>query len=206
MDYKLLFIFIEGNDDKRFFESVVEPFLRERYSEITFYKYAKKNKKIKASFINSINSMKADYICVGDIDEFPCITTKKEKLTKDFGKKITVDTIAVVIKEMEGWYLAGLDKKASKKIGIREKIGTTDNITKERFNQLIPKQMPRPVFMQKILENYDVELAEGKNRSFGYFLNKWMNDRQQKRVTDNHGQIREDNRDGKAQRLPMELL
>ena len=176
MDYKLLFVLIEGDDDERFFESVVEPFIQERYSAIKFQKYAKKNKKWKVNIIKSINLMKADYICVGDIDDVPCITAKKEKITDDFGKKITTDKIVIVIREIEGWYLAGLDKKASKKIGIREKIGTTDNITKERFNQLIPTRMPRPVFMQKILENYDVEVAEGKNRSFGYFLNKWMND------------------------------
>jgi len=60
--------------------------------------------------------------------------------------------------------------------GIRKKIENTDNVIKEHFNQLIPKNTPRPVFMQKILENYDVEVAEGKNRSFGYFLDKWTND------------------------------
>ncbi|MEA3281368.1 MAG: hypothetical protein U9Q68_02245 [Euryarchaeota archaeon] len=176
MDYKLLFILIEGDDDKRFFESVVEPFIQERYSAIKFGQYAKKDKKWKVKFIKSIKLMKADYICVGDIDDFPCITTKKEKLTDDFGKKITVDRIVIVVKEIESWYLAGLDETVSKKLGIRKKIKTTDNITKEHFNQLIPKKMPRPEFMLKILENYDVEVAEGKNGSFGYFLNKWMND------------------------------
>ncbi|MEA1868571.1 MAG: hypothetical protein U9N09_00165 [Euryarchaeota archaeon] len=154
MDYKLLFILIEGDDDERFFESVVEPFLQERYSVIKFWQYAEENGKRKVNFIKSINSMKADYICVGDIDDVPCITAKKEKITDDFGKKITTDKIVIVIREIEGWYLAGLDKKASKKIGIRKKIGTTDNITKEYFNQLIPKKMPRPEFMQKILGNY----------------------------------------------------
>ena len=177
MDYKLLFIFIEGNDDKRFFESVVEPYLQERYSAIKFQKYAKEDKKWKVKFIKSINLMKADYICVGDIDDVSCITAKKEKLTDDFGKKITADRIAIVIKEIESWYLAGLDEKTSKKLGIRnKKIKTTDNINKEYFNQLIPKNVPRTEFMLKILENYDVEIAEGKNVSFGYFLNKWMND------------------------------
>ena len=176
MGYKLLFILIEGNDDERFFESVVKPSLQEKYSAIKFWQYAEENEKRKASFIKSITSMKADYICIGDIDTVPCVTAKKEKITDDFSKKITVDRIVIVVKEIESWYLAGLDKNASKKIGIREKIGTTDNITKEHFNQLIPKNTPRPVFMQKILENYDVEVAEGKNGSFGYFLNKWMND------------------------------
>jgi hypothetical protein len=176
MDYKRLFILVEGDDDERFFKVVVEPSFQEKYSAIQFWKYADKNRKIRVNFIKSINAMKADYICTGDIDDIPCITAKKEKITDGFGKKITTDRIVIVIKEIEGWYLAGLDEKASKKLGIRKKIKTTDKITKEHFNQLIPKNMPRTEFMQKIMENYDVEVAEGKNKSFGYFLNKWMND------------------------------
>jgi hypothetical protein len=78
-----------------------------------------------------------------------------------------------VVKEIESWYLAGLDKNTSKKCGIRKKIGTTDNITKEHFNHLIPRNMPRTDFIQKILENYDVEIAKERCESFGYFLNKW---------------------------------
>jgi len=179
MNYKRLFILIEGDDDERFFKGVVEPSFQERYSAIQFWKYADKNKKIRVSFIKSINAMKADYICIGDIDDVPCVTAKKEKITDGFGKKITVDRITIVIKEIEGWYLAGLDEKTSKRLGIRTKVKTTDKITKEHFNQLIPNGMPRSVFMRKILENFDVGVAEGKNKSFGYFLNKWMNDWQQ---------------------------
>ena len=172
MDYKLLFILIEGDDDERFFESVVKPFLQKRYSAIKFWQYAEENEKRKVSFIKSITSMKADYICIGDIDDVPCVTSKKERITDDFDEKITEDKIIIVIKEIESWHLAGLDEKTSKKVGIRKKIETADNVIKEHFNQLIPKKMPRSVFMQKILENYDVDIAEGKNRSFGYFLNK----------------------------------
>ena len=104
MSYKRLFILIEGDGDERFFENVVEPFFRERYSAIQFWQYAKKNKKMKANFIKSINAMKADYICAGDFNDAPCITAKKEKTTDDFGKKLTADRIIIVVKEIESWY------------------------------------------------------------------------------------------------------
>jgi len=39
--------------------------------------------------------------------------------------------------------------------------------------------MPRIEFMREILKNYDAEIAKERNRSFGYFLNKW--------ITDNNG-------------------
>ncbi|PXF60737.1 MAG: hypothetical protein C4B59_07875 [Candidatus Methanogaster sp.] len=176
MAYKLLFILIEGDDDERFFESVVKPFLQERYSAIKFWQYAKENEKRKVNIVKSINSMKADYLYVGDIDDVPCVTSKKERIIDDFDENVTKDKIIIVIKEIESWYLAGLDEMASKKLGIRKKIKTTDNVVKEQFNQSIPKKMPRSVFMRKILENYDVKVAEGKNRSFEYFLNNWMID------------------------------
>ena len=116
--------------------------------------------------------MKADYIFARDFNDSPCITTKKEKITGEF-KQITEDKIIVVVKEIESWYLAGLNENTSKKVGIRKKIRTANRITKEEFNQLIPKNMSRIEFMRNILENYDVEIAKRRNRSFGYFLNKW---------------------------------
>ena len=175
MAYKQLFIFIEGDDDERFFKTVVKSFVQEKYSAIRFQKYSRKNKKWKVNFIKSINSMKADYICVGDINNSPCVTSKKEKITSDFDNRITENKIIVVVKEIESWYLAGLDESTSRKLGIRENINTTDTFNKEHFNQLIPNNTPRTVFMREMLENYDVETAKGRNKSFKYFMNKWIN-------------------------------
>ncbi len=172
MSYKRLFILLEGNDDERFFDKIVKSLLQERYSVIKIWKYSQRKQEKIVDLVKSINSMKADYIFARDINASPCITTKKEKITGEF-KQITEDKIIVVVKEIESWYLAGLDENTSKKVGIRKKIRTEDRITKEDFNQLIPKNMPRIEFMRNILENYDVEIAKRRNRSFGYFLNKW---------------------------------
>lgn len=175
MPYKLLFILLEGDDDERFFEKIVKPLLQKRYSTTKFWKYSQQKQEKIVNFVKSINAMKADYICVRDFNDAPCITAKKEKITDKFNR-ITKDKIIVVVKEIESWYLAGLDENTSKKLGIRKKIETSDNITKEEFNQLIPKNMPRIEFMREILKNYDVEIAKERNRSFGYFLNKWIKD------------------------------
>ena len=172
MSYKRLFILLEGNDDERFFDKIVKSLLQERYSVIKIWKYSQRKQEKIVDLVKSINSMKADYIFARDFNDSPCITTKKEKITGEF-KQITEDKIIVVVKEIESWYLAGLDENTSKKVGIRKKIRTEDRITKEDFNQLIPKNMPRIEFMRNILENYDVEIAKRRNRSFGYFLNKW---------------------------------
>lgn len=172
---KQLFIFLEGNDDERFFENVVKPLIQERYSMIRFWRYSQRKPEKVADFIRSINAMNADYIFSGDLNSAPCITVKKGKITKKFNQ-LAEEKIIIVAKEIESWYLAGLDEKTSKKLSIRKKIQFTDTITKEDFNRLIPKNIPRIEFMRKILDNYDIEIGKKKNSSFGYFLNKWVND------------------------------
>lgn len=175
MTYKLLFILLEGNDDERFFEKVVKPLFQKRSCTIRFWKYSQQKHERIVNLIKSIKSMNGDYIYVRDFNNAPCITAKKEEIKSKFNQIITEDKIIVVVKEIESWYLAGLDERALKKVGIRKKIRTTANITKKEFNQLIPKNMPRIEFMRKILKNYDVEIAKVRNRSLGYFLNKWTN-------------------------------
>ena len=176
MDYTSLSILIEGNDDERFFDNIVKPLVQDRYIRLKFWQHSKKLYKKRAAYINSIKAMNGDYIYVCDNDTAPCITAKKEEICKLKG--MDRDKIIVVVKEIESWYLAGLNDKALKKLGIaknlRKKIKTTNNITKDDFNRMIPKNMPRIEFMRKILEKYNVDVAKEKNISFGYFLDKWI--------------------------------
>ena len=171
MTYKLLFIFIEGNDDERFFEKIIVPKLKEKYNALQILKYAKvKNKKID-SFLKSVKAMGAEYIYATDINLAPCVTAKKQETLNKL-KNIDDDRIIVVIKEIESWYLAGLDGENSRKLGISP-CNNTNNYTKEQFNGLIPiKFDSRTDFMQEILKYFQVEIAKQKNRSFRYFFGK----------------------------------
>lgn len=81
MNYKRLFLFIEGNDDERFFGRIIKPIYEEKY-DVKLWKYAhQKNKKIE-NFLKSVKSMKADYIFVADINLAPCIADKKQIIQK----------------------------------------------------------------------------------------------------------------------------
>lgn len=176
MTYKLLFILLEGNDDERFFDKVFKPLFEKRSRIIKFWKYSQQQQKRTLNLIRSIESMNGDYIYVTDLNDAPCTTAKKEGIKSELGQRMKEDNIIVVIREIEGWYLAGLDESTSKKLGMSKNMVSTDRLTKEEFNQLVPKSISRIEFMQKILKNYGVEIAKGKNTSFGYFLNKWIND------------------------------
>jgi hypothetical protein len=171
MDYKMLFILVEGDDDKRFFEKIITPLFEGKYDQVKVWKYAQQKKEKVSKFLKSIKAMSADYIYVSDIDQEPCVTARKQYIQSKF-KEIDKDRIIVVIREIESWYLAVLDDKSSKKLSIRYS-NTTDNVTKEQFNDLIPRKFDSRIdFMQEILKCFNIETGKHRNTSFRYFLDK----------------------------------
>ena len=170
--YKLLYVFVEGNDDERFFNRILSSKLQEKYSGVKIIKYAKLKKERVDNFIKSIEAMGADYIYLTDINDSPCVTAKKEGTHSKY-KNIDNNKMIVVIKEIESWYLAGLDNKACKQLKIKN-FANTDNVTKEEFNALIPKKFTSRIdSMLEILKNFSIEIAKRKNNSFGYFVEKY---------------------------------
>lgn len=171
MSYKRLFLLIEGNDDERFFQRIVKPKFEEKYNTVMLWKYAQvKNTKVD-NFLKSIKAMGAEYIYVVDINLAPCVRGKKQEIQNKFNN-IDIDRIIVVIKKIESWYLAGLDNARSEELKIPS-FKTTNNITKEQFNALIPKRFDsKKDFMLEILRRFSIEIAKQKNISFRYFLGK----------------------------------
>jgi hypothetical protein len=173
MPYKTLWIFVEGDDDVRFFERVMKPSLTRKYDRIQIWRYAQEKKEKVKSFLRSIRKMNAGYIYTTDINDTPSVTAKKQKVQSKFGD-IDKDRIMVVEKEIESWYLAGVDDTCSRKLGISPP-GSTDSITKEQFNALIPRRFDgsRIDFMEEILRYFNIETAKQKNESFRYFLDNY---------------------------------
>jgi hypothetical protein len=169
-NYKRLFIWVEGEDDYKFFEKIIIPVMKDKYNNVKIIRYANSKKDKVVKYLNSINAMNADYIFIRDINNAPCITNRKEQIKKEFGV-INIERIFLVVKEIEGWYLAGISDKNL----LQYKLGTykkTDMITKEQFNNKIPKKFDSRIdFMTEILKNYAIETAKGKNRSFAYLIN-----------------------------------
>jgi hypothetical protein len=176
MDYKSLYVFVEGTTDERFFERIIKPKFEEKYEYIYIYRYAESKNEKTEKFIESIESRNksakdVDYIFVSDIDQAPCVTRKKQELLNKF-PKLNKDKIVIVIKEIESWYLAGLDTKACKKLKIKP-FNYTNDIDKEEFNKYIPKKFRSIDFMINILDYFSIETAKQKNNSFKYFANKY---------------------------------
>jgi len=66
MDDKVLYIFVEGDDDERFFREILLPIFKKKYNEVKIVKYAQKPKKFDylEKFIRSILSMGMTYIFI----------------------------------------------------------------------------------------------------------------------------------------------
>lgn len=172
MGYKKLFIWVEGNDDLRFFDKIIIPSLSKNFDLVKIIPYANLKKKKIDNYIKSIKSMKANYIYVVDINNSPCPTFKKREIQNKF-RNIEGNRIIVVIKEIESWYLAGLCDKYSHKL-INRSFNITDDIPKKQFDDLIPQKFysRRTDFMLETLKFFSIETAKQKNKSFNYFMCK----------------------------------
>lgn len=173
MSFRLLFILVEGNDDLEFFSRIIKPIFKGKYDHIHITDYKKDmGKEDVVNLFRSIKAMDTDYIFVGDINAHPCATAKKQRLKHTY-KNIDENKIVVVKKEIESWYLAGLDKKSSKNLRLRY-LENTDNVIKEQFNSMIPKKFGSRVdFMREILKFFSIGTAKQKNESFKYFIEKY---------------------------------
>ena len=141
MSFKRLYIWVEGPDDERFFNKIIKPIFLKKYDVIETITYAHLKKEKIQNFLKSIISMDADYIYVADINNSPCVMSKKAKMQMKV-QNLDDARINIVIKEIESWYLAGLGDKESESFKIST-FKTTDSIIKEQFNSIIPNQFAK---------------------------------------------------------------
>lgn len=175
MNSSNLVILVEGNDDERFFKTLSNLFLNKFFStNPIIWKYAEEKPEKRRKFIKSINSMNNYYLYISDINDTPCVTMKREKIKEILHEQFDENKIFIVKKKIEGWYLAGLDEKSSKKMKIKN-FESTDEVTKQTFYSLIPSKYNKSYlnFKIEILNNFSLENAAKKNTSFKYFIEKF---------------------------------
>jgi len=169
---KRLFILVEGADDVRFFDRVIKPLLEPRYASVELIAFASLRRGMVSRFLRSLERLGHDYILATDIDTEPSVKAKKRVITERF-PGLDPKRVVIVIKEIEGWYLAGIDDDMQQAFGLTP-FHTTDTLTKEVFNSLIPGQfISRIEFMVALLESFSLSSAIARNRSFGFFASTY---------------------------------
>ena len=164
----MMYIFVEGIDDRRFVENIIVPAFKKSQRPIKVIEYSQKKTKDVIKLIQSFKINQSDYIFLADKD-IPTTTKKIEKTATKY--QCDKNKISIVVIEIEAWYLAGYKKldKISKKIYYNG----TDNISKDYFKNLL-KQKDILNIKLEILEEYDLKIGIQKNRSLSKFFNKYL--------------------------------
>lgn len=173
MALRRLFIFVEGSDDVRFFETIIKPRFEHLFDSVELITFAC-TKSVKVDrFIRGINAMQHSYIIVTDIDMENSVHAKKNIILSRFNEA-DYQNIMVIIQEIESWYLAGIDDAGAKALGIHVPA-RTDFVTKEHFLRLIPRFYPSKIaFMIQILKHFSLSIAVEKNKSFRFFIEHYV--------------------------------
>ncbi len=165
----MLYIFVEGQDDERFFRHYYNHSNKLRIIE---YSHTKKEKIQK--FVKSIAMLpSADYIFTTDTDDLQ-VLEKRDIMYERYAIPDR-EKIAVCQMEIESWYLAGLTEQGKLDLGIKEEYIRTDSLTKEDFNAMMPYGIRRYQFMLEILKRFDKIEGTKNNTTFRYFYNHFNN-------------------------------
>ena len=172
--YRRLVLLVEGNDDRRFAESVLCPLAESSFDFVEIYEYAQKKPAKVNEYVSTISFVPDwSYIFIADFDEGPCMTLKMDQLILKYGG-LDVGRILVVKREIESWYLAGLDADSCDSLEVPLQVDT-NNLRKERFDSLKPSHFDnRTDFMVEVLRRFDISTARSKNQSFDYAMGKYF--------------------------------
>ena len=165
-------LFVEGDDDQRFANSILRPLLETVCDYLEIYQYAQKRPSDVRRYIRSLDHIPdANYLFIADFDQGPCVTRRKDQILSVYSN-LDAGRILIVRREIESWYLAGLDSDSYEELGVPTHRNTND-VTKEHFDSLIPSYFNnRTDFMVEVLRQFDVGTARRRNGSFDYAMGK----------------------------------
>lgn len=155
-----LFVFVEGNDDERFFNR----YFQNAGINFKIIQYASMSKKEFTNYLKSVSDK--NYIIQVDADGVS-IEKRKEKFATRH-PVCDISKIFITQQEIESWYIAGLKEDFLEKYKIKC-LNNTDNLSKEGFEILIPRKYNLLNFKIEALKFFDQETAKRRNTSFRIF-------------------------------------
>lgn len=174
----IFYFFIEGPNDKAFFQKIFHPILIKKYNFVKYILWSSQKKDFLKALIKQIEKNKyEDYIFISDFDlnRANCYPHKKELLIArmPFINKIK---ILIVKAEIESWYSAGLSREDQHYFNLHNLPFYTETITKEIFEKEIAYNFsPKTYLFELILDKYSIEIAQQRNESFKYVQTRIKN-------------------------------
>lgn len=177
MTLKQFYVFIEGNDDERLFDYVLNHYLYKKLSKTKIHpiKYAERKDKEVNNYIRSFKkSSKFDYIFLSDLDShngYDGITSRIDKRMGEY-PELEKEKIIIVKEAIESWYIAGVNN-SFEKLKNKSLPEKSDEFTKKEFNALIEDVSDSRIdAMVEIAKSFNCLEACDKNSSFNYFSEK----------------------------------
>ena len=166
------YILVEGQSDKLFVDRILLPEILARRPGlyVKSVEHAEKSSKLVRGIVGTATKSGKHYVFLCDLDNCSCYGLKRTESTNKY-PCLDRTRIVVVNREIESWYLAGLDSTCCHDLGIPF-IPRTDGITKERFAEMRPSRLRTNLdFMLEILDLYDLQhaLSEARSGSLAYF-------------------------------------
>jgi len=171
MQRGILYLLVEGKDDELFCERLLSRCFSKVFDDIRIIQWAEKSAGTVNKLLLSFQDKEYPYIFFGDFRRL-CITGTKQDLAHIY-EALDLSQILVVVKEIEGWYIAGLDDAACERLGI-PRMNRTDDLGKKRFMSMMPARYETVIeFMLAIIDEYSFEVARSKNASLSHLLDKY---------------------------------
>jgi len=163
----MLYVFLEGPDDERYFSKVIFPFLE----ACSFVRYANMQNAKVNNFIQTIDQNSSwDYIFLGDADG-KTIEDRKTHLLSKYNK-LSAEKIFIVQYEIESWYYSGASEEECRKLKLKHFELNTDTLTKEQFYSKLDRPSDKKYVMERLLDVYSLSLAVTRNFSLNLFSEK----------------------------------
>ncbi len=144
------------------------------YKDFKIIQYAQINVSKVSYYIKQCAQAGYNFIFLHDMDDAKDKDNRKKEVQTNYGIE-QLESIIIVITEIESWYLAGIDFKRFKI--KKNKIINTETVTKEDFYNIIDKttlkkKYPNVTKLTEILASFNMEQGKQENSSFNDFITK----------------------------------
>lgn len=176
MPFPSLYLLVEGPDDQRFFQSeIIDRTIKQLYRTVHVITWTNEPRDDLVNLVSGIIRNEGHYIFLLDKDSaFVCLEAVRQYALQRC-PNINSSRILIVIREIESWYLAGIDSSLATRFDLSIPADTSD-LAKSRLEQVARTlKFASPAdFMVEILKTFSITNARGRNASFDRLLNRYL--------------------------------
>jgi len=168
-----LALWVEGDRDRRFCDGVLKPVFGISYGLVLVREYRQLPRPVVNKLLRSMSCEGFDHLFFADQDTAPCVSSRKSKVKQGY-PDLTDDRIVVVSREIESWFLAGIQPSHAKRFAIPI-LGRTDDLSKADFDEYRKRKFDSDIdSMAEIVKVYSIAEALQRNRTFEYLHGRFL--------------------------------